>query len=172
MALSLHEFTRLFLAQSALNSRVVTKRNSVEYYVSLPFNYRERLENILCADNGWKERFSPLIDVEDYFEDHFWWEERFSAEIVKVAKEMDKKIDFDLVRERVSVVFLDDDIKQIQGQFDIQTIDIMNHLVCLVDAYIYSRRYKEELFDYSAKCTAKMRVLHEMKLKEGICILN
>ena len=63
--LSLNDFTILMLA---------TMANNNEGIASIPADYKQRIENILCSDNGWKEKFSILINLDDYFEDHFSWE--------------------------------------------------------------------------------------------------
>ena len=172
MALELHDFACLMLAQLALNDSSVSNKPKTKFNVSLPFNYRDCIENILCADNGWKEEFSILIDMTDYFEDHFWWEERLSTEIIKIANRMNKHIEYDLKDERIMLEFDENEISKICSRFSIIELALMNHFVSLVMDSIYSRRHKEEIFDYSARTTAKMHMLYRMSMEQGIGVLN
>lgn len=69
--LPIEEFVMVLLATLANESKMIDLDNRDKKIVSLPSNYKQIIENILCAENKWKEIFSILIDIEDYFDDHF-----------------------------------------------------------------------------------------------------
>ena len=160
MSLPLHDFAKLMIAELAKNSIVKYLRGVDQKVVYLPFNYRERIENILCADNGWRERFSCLIDIEDYFNDHFWWEERLAEEIKNVTQELKKEITFDIVSEHMIIKLTQEEVEKIEKQYDLFHIERMKHFVDVMTSRIYSRRHKEEFVDYSAKSAAKMKKIN------------
>ncbi len=164
MALSINAFTKLMLAQLAKNPKRLSGKKSKRYVANIPFNYRERIENILCADNGWKEKFSVLIDIDDYFDDHFWWEEKLSQEIMNVVSELGKKINFDIISEYMSVSLNSDEIEYILKQYDKDITKIAEHFFAIMIDVHYSRRHKEEFVDYSARSVAKMHEIYEKKL--------
>ena len=160
MALSIHDFTRLFLAKMADNSIAINFNKPEDKYAEIPFNYRERIENILCTDNGWKEEFSALIDTNEYFEDHFYWERIFADELLKIAKEFKKDFKFDIVSEYISVVFSTKEIKRILSIYDSRIVELMDHFVNLVIDVIYSREFQEQFTDYTARSREKMHVIN------------
>ena len=161
MALSIHDFAELMLAMLAKSSESVFTKDNVQYnIIYIPFNYRERIENILCADNGWKEKFSTLINVDEYFEDHFWWEERLASEIINFAKARKKDISCDIYTEHIIIIFTETEIKEILYRFDTENIKQMRHFTALMVSRIYGRRHKEQIFDHSAKSVAKMKKMN------------
>ena len=168
MALSMHDFTSLMLAQLTKCSKKCYGISNSKSIASIPFDYKERIENILCEDNGWKEEFSILIDVKEYFKDHFYWEEKLAKEIQKIGNEVGKEMYFDIISEYIVIEFNTKDIELILNKFDIETNNVMRHFTSVMVSHIYSRRHKEEIFDHSARTTAKMHNLWEESLKQGI----
>ena len=166
MALSMHDFAILLLSKLAENSLAVNLYYPKQKYAILPFNYRERIENILCADNGWKEEFSSLIDVADYFDDHFWWEERLAHELQNAVQELKKNMTFDIVHEEMSVIFYPNEIQKIFQKYDKDAVKKMGHFVNLLLDSIYTRKYREQFFDYSARSVSKMRTLMQKTGKQ------
>ena len=55
----------------------------------LPVNYKQNIQNIMCAGNGWFEEFSRLIDTEEYLDSHFAWETKFAGAIQESIEEYD-----------------------------------------------------------------------------------
>ncbi len=157
MALSIYHFARILLAELAENTTIINFYNPDIKTADIPFNYREVIENILCADNGWKEEFSPLIDIERYFKEHFYWEEQFATEIMNVANNLGKEIVFDLRRDHFCVIFSPEEIQDIKKEYDIEIIEVAEHFAILLTEFIFTRRYKEQVLDYSARTSAKMR---------------
>lgn len=163
MALPIHDFTRLFLAKMADNSIAINFNQPENKYADIPFNYRERIENILCANNGWKEKFSFLIDIDEYFKDHFYWERVFADELLKVAKELDKNFRFDIVSEYMSVAFSTKEVNKILSNYDHGIVALMDHFVNLVIDAIYSREFLEQFTDYTARSREKMHEIHDKR---------
>ena len=160
MCLSMHDFARLFLAKMADNSLSINFNQTKSKDAYIPFNYRERIENILCANNGWKEKFSVLIDMDEYFEDHFFWERLFAEELLNVVNELGKDFIFDIVSEHISVAFSAKEIKEILSKYDYSIVTIMDHFVNLIMDAIYSREFQEQHIDYTARSREKMHRLN------------
>ncbi len=159
MALTLHAFVLLFLAKLADNSLSIDYRQLNIKSANIPFNYRERIENILCANKSWRDNFAVLINLKEYFEDHFFWEEELANEILNVVNELGKKIDFNIVSEYMSIDFSEKEISDILKRFDKYTVSQMDHFVNLLLDAIYSREYLETFFDYSARSRKKISTI-------------
>ena len=159
MAISIREFTVLFLVKMADVSRGINFNNPNLKTAYIPFNYRERIENILCANNNWKDEFSILINMEEYFEDHFDWERAFANEILKVTNELKKQLEFDIVSEYISITFSKDEIIKLLANYDRKTVKCMDHFVNLVLDVIYGREFQECYIDYTARTREKMHKL-------------
>ena len=68
--LTLKQFVCLLLAKLAEKTPVIQlspKKQDV-LICRLPARYKQNIQNIMCEQNGWTEKFSNLIDVEEYFE--------------------------------------------------------------------------------------------------------
>ena len=159
MAISIREFAILFLVKMADNSRGINFNNPNLKTAYIPFNYRERIENILCANNNWKDEFSVLINMEEYFEDHFDWEKVCASEILKVANELKKQLEFSIVSEYISITFSKDEIIKLLANYDCETVECMDHFVNLVLDIIYGREFQECYIDYTARTREKMHKL-------------
>ncbi len=105
-----------------------------------------------------------MIDIDEYFDDHFWWEEKLAQEILNVVSELGKEIDFDIISEYMSISLNPDEIKYIFKQYDKDITKIMEHFVDIMTAGLYSRRHKEKFVDYSARSVAKMHELYEKRI--------
>ena len=162
--LTIYNFTKLMLL--ILAQRGSSCKNKKIFII--PFNYRERIENILCTDNGWRKRFSCLIDINEYFDDHFYWEEDLAKTIKNVVEEYGSEITFDIVNENMSIAFEKEKIQDGLKQYDNFIIDRMKHFASVMMSHIYSRHYKEEFVDYSSRSSAKMRELNEKRIQNQI----
>jgi len=152
--IKLTDFVSLLFATLACNSKIKDKNNKI---VFLPANYKQIIENILCADNGWRDEFSCLIDMDDYFEDHFDWEFRLSLVIKNMLFEMNKSFDYNFECDLLLFSFSKEEIEKIMNSFQNDKLkNIMNHFANLLVDYIYTREYQENFYDYSAVAVKKM----------------
>lgn len=165
-ALNLNDFTYLMLATLAQESKIIDLRDKTKKTISLPIHYKQIIENILCADNGWKEEFSILIDTQEYFDDHFDWERRLSSTIRQILIDLNKSFEYDIIYDRLLITFTQDEVDTIMLRYpDEELKNIMNHFTNLLVAYIYTREFQEEFYDYSAVSVKKM---HDMKNNKSL----
>ena len=152
--LSLNDFTILMLA---------TMANNNEGIASIPADYKQRIENILCSDNGWKEKFSILINLDDYFEDHFSWEKQLGIEIKSFVELLRKNPKYDFLKDSINISFTTEEINNILLKIKDDFNSAMNFFVALLTDYIYSREYQENFNDYSSKSVQYMKKITEDK---------
>lgn len=163
--LSLYDFVTLMLIHLAKNSQIIDIVNTNLKYACIPFSYKEIIQNILCAENRWKEMFSKLINVDEYFDDHFGWEINMSNTLDKVIKNMNKTVKVDFVRDKFIITFTNDEINNLIKQYPNEEINnSMDHFTNLLNDYIYTREFKEEFHNYSATSVEKMRVLRNKQI--------
>lgn len=163
--LEMKKFVYLMLAMLAKNSKIIDLKDSDRKIVPLPVNYKQIIENILCADNGWKDEFSILIDTEEYFEDHFGWEFRLSTTLKQVLSDLKKDFRYDFENDRLLIDFTTDEINSIISNYeDKNLLDVMEHFTYLLVDYIYTRSFQERFHDYSASAVKKMhdRLMNEI----------
>ena len=146
MAISIHDFAKLLLAKLAENTLVINFYDLSEKHACISFNYLERIESILRTNNGWREEFSVLIDIQDYFEDRLDWEERLARELLLVTEELGKKMTFDFVHGHFSVIFKEDEIGQIYHGYDSQLVEVMSHFANLMLHDTLLRHYLKKGF--------------------------
>ena len=170
-ALSLKQFTYLMLASMAENSTIIDLKRPNIKICALPSNYKQCIENILCAPNRWKEIFSKLIDVEKYFDDHFAWERELSKNIKQVLTELKKEIKYDLRSDNLLIEFKQNEIDAILKQFRMVRQCEMKHFSNLITSGMYQRWHQHEIFDHSAKAIAKMKEIKE-KTKENETVIK
>lgn len=167
-SLSINKFAVLLIATLANNSERIDLKNPENKVAVIPADYKQRIENILCAENGWKNEFSPLINVTDYFEDHFDWEQKLAAQIRLALKKMNKKLKYDLEGDSINISFSQKEIDSILSHFkDENVISAMNHFTALLGDFIYSRPFQEEFHDYSAKSVQYMKQLRTKQDKNA-----
>ena len=156
MSISIHDFAKLFLAKMAgeISSDGVR-------VTRIPFNYRQRIENVMCANDSWKKDFSTIINTKEYFEDHFFWEELLAQEIIQVIDELKLKIYFDFVNENMYLFLSEPVIDQITSNFSRRCNSAMEYFVSLITDMIYSRQFQEKFVDYTARTRKKIRKLEE-----------
>ena len=165
--LSLYDFVTLMLIHLAKKSQIIDIRYPHLKYACFPFAYKEIIQNILCAENRWKEMFSTLINVNEYFDDHFGWEIEMSNALDKVIKNMGKTVTVDFVRDKFIITFTNDEITNLIKQYPNEEINnSVDHFTNLLNDYIYTRYFKEELDNYSSISVEKMRVLRDKKISK------
>ena len=160
--LSLNNFVILLIATLADNSKVIDLINRDNKVAVIPVDYKQRIENILCAENGWKYRFSILIDTDEYFDDHFAWELQLASQIQNVLQQMNKNFEYDFARDSINISFSQREIDLILSNYKDENIkNIMNHFASLLSDWIYSRRFQEEFQDYSSRSVQYMKKLRK-----------
>lgn len=167
--LSMEDFTILMLGMLAKNSKLKDLNNPDNKIACLPFNYKQIIENILCANNAWKDKFSLLINIDDYFYDHFSWEMSLSFMIEEVLKKFDKEIKCDFVNDLFKIEFSSAEVNDILNKYNNEyLLDTMNHFTSLLTDYIYTRHFQERFCDYSARAVKKMHDLYDADINEDI----
>ncbi|MBE6140216.1 MAG: hypothetical protein E7172_01620 [Firmicutes bacterium] len=159
--MKINDFAKLLLAQLAKESKLFDKNNEFIKIVALPSNYKQIIENILCAQNNWINEFSDLINISEYFEDHFAWEFCLSLAIEEELQKLGKTVEYDFVQDQILIPFNQDEISDIFNQFNDENIKIkIDHFESLLVDYIYSRRFQERYHDYSANA---VRTMHQLQ---------
>jgi len=141
--MDIKDFTYLLLAMLADKSKVINLNDKSIRTISLPNTYKESIEKIMYQGNGWDEEFSVLIDTEEYFANHYKWEDKFSRCLKEVLKEMDKKVEYDVFNDRIYIDFKQEEIDNILIKFQNEEInDAMNHFSNLVPDFVFTRDYE------------------------------
>jgi len=162
--LSIQDFTLLLLATLAKNSQVIDLKNSDKLTVKIPVNYKQIIENILCAENGWKYEFSILIDINEYFDDHFAWELELSLTLKEVLNNLKKDVEYDFSNDMLIIPFYQNEIDIIMKNYtDELLLNTMDHFASLLVDLIYTREFQENFHDYSASAVTKMKNSNEEK---------
>ena len=158
--LSLNDFTILMIATLADNSKFIDFANRDKRIAVIPVDYKQRIENILCAENGWKEEFSILINIDEYFEDHFAWEQQLATQIKAVIERLGKNFEYDFLGDSINISFIQKEIDFILSNYKDENMkNIMNHFTSLLSDFIYSRTFQEEFHDYSSRSVQHMKKL-------------
>lgn len=164
--LKIEDFVYLLSGTLGNNSKIIDLTNSNSRIVSLPSNYKQIIQNILCAENRWKEMFSCLIDIEEYFDNHFAWETELAKTLKKALIEMNKEVVYDFERDSLIITFTKEEVEEILNRYDEEIINSMDHFTNLLTGYIYTREFQEEHYDYYAKSVKKMHELYESEINE------
>lgn len=149
--LDLTDFTYLLLATLAKKN---IRYDGIRYNKNiktavLPLYYKEVIERILCNPNRWKYMFSVLIDMDDYFNDHFIWELKFSRELDKVVGELNKKMILDLECDQILIKFSNEEIEEILAKYsdiDEEVKKRLDHFTNLLNDVIFERQFVEEFY--------------------------
>ncbi|MBR3891807.1 MAG: hypothetical protein IKJ30_07065 [Bacilli bacterium] len=167
--MDIKDFTYLFLATLADNSKIINLRDKKIRTIHLPVNYKQIFENIMYAGNGWDEEFSIFIDTEEYFDDHFAWEEKFASALKETLIELEKPYKYDFVNDRLLIDMKQEQVDAILAKYPSEKLrNIMDHFTNLVVDFIYTREYAENYHDYSAITSAKIREINKNKIEDRI----
>lgn len=148
-AMEIKDFTCLLLATLADKSRMINLNDNNIRTISLPSSYKETIEKIMYQGNGWDEEFSVLIDVNEYFDNNYKWEEKFARCLEETLEELDKKVEYDLVYDMINIDFKQEEIDEILKRYQDEEInDVMDHFANLVKDYVFTRRYKAMKKDF------------------------
>lgn len=166
-ALNINDFVCLLLATLAQNPRIIYYEDRDKKTVSLPIQYKQIIENILCADNRWKEEFSILIDIEEYFKNHFIWEQKLALALKQTLINLNKTYEYDFEHDKLLINFTQTEIDMILSQYQSEELkNAMDHFANLLVDYIYTREFQEEIHDYYASSVKKMHDIRERQLDE------
>lgn len=169
--IKIEDFVYLLLGTLGTKPQIIDLTDKNKIIVSLPSNYKQRIQNILCAENRWKEMFSSLIDIEEYFDDHFVWETKLANTLKNVLEEMKKEITYDFERDSLIITFTEQEVKDIINRYKSEELkNTMDHFTNLLTDYIYSREFQEEHYDYYASSVKKMHELYESEINEDSVI--
>ena len=163
--LEIKDFSLLMLAILADSSRPLTVAKKTIKIAVLPIDYKQIIQNILCDDNGWKEEFSSLINMKEYFSNHFKWEKKLVSSIQEYIDETCKDVKYDFNTDKIYIRFEFKEIEEIQENIlnkykSQETINKMIHFTNLLKDLIFTREYQEEFYDYGAASVKKMRKLN------------
>lgn len=158
--LDLRDFAILLIVTLADNSKIINLMDSDNKVAVLPVDYKQRIENILCAENGWREKFSVLIDTKEYFNDHFIWEHQLALEVKNILQQMGKNFEYNFVCDSINIPFTQKEIDLILSKYKDENIkSLMNHFVNLISDHIYTREFQEQFHDYSSRSVQYMKKL-------------
>ena len=163
--IKIEDFVYLLLGTLGTKPTIIDLNNRDKIIVSIPSNYKQIIQNILCAENRWKEMFSCLIDVEEYFDNHFAWENLLAQTLKKVLKDMNKNVLYDFERDSLIINFTKEEVSDILNRYKSDELkNTVDHFTNLLTDYIYTREYQEEHHDYYAKSVKKMHDLSGTKI--------
>lgn len=142
-AIDIKDFTYLLLAMMANKSKKINLIDKDIKTFSLISSYKEIIEKIMEQHVDWHNKFSILIDADEYSYNNYAWEEKFSRCLKEVLKELGKKVEYDLVYDRIEVEFKQEEIDNILSRYtDERIIDVMDHFTNLLMSHVFSRRYQ------------------------------
>lgn len=150
--MKIDDFALYFLARLTKAQCVIDLNDKNSVIISIPSNYKDTIEDILNSNDSWKEEFSCLIDMEEYFMDHYAWEKKFAVSLEKIFNILGKKAEYNLQSDTMNIRFTKEEAKVMLEETDNPELNsIMDHFVNLVQAYEYTRDYKKfkENFDAS-----------------------
>ena len=154
------------IASMAEESPIIFLGNPDKKMCVLPASYKQNIQNIMCANNGWLEEFSVLIDTEEYLADHFGWELEFSMALEQTIKKLGKSFEYDFKGDMIKIEFTSKEVEDILSKFSNKTRNTLNHFSRLVRDRIYTRQYQEEYHDYSAIAVERMKMWNEARLND------
>lgn len=160
--LNIDDFTALLLATLANEFR--TLQDEEARTAVLPMQYKQIIENILCMKKSWRREFSILINTDEYFLDHFLWEEKLAVSIKNFLDKYNKSLECDLKDDKLKIAFTPQEVDDILAKYPDKKVKCaMKHFVYLFDSYIHSRIYQERFYDYYAKSVELMAAIHAPK---------
>ena len=169
--IEIEDFVNLLLVMLANKKSRTDLNDKNKRIVKLPANYKQIIENILCADNNWKDIFSDLINIDEYFDDHFAWEIKLTKTLKETLIKMNKSIEYEFESDSLLITFTTEEIKEIMSRYsDEELTKPMARFVTLLTDYIYTREFQERHYDYYASSVKKMHNLWEEKINDDLVI--
>ena len=147
--LSIDDFTNLLIATLAYNTQIIELNDCNKKIASLPLDYKQRIEKIMYTENEWNEEFSILINTDDYFKNHFNWEQQLAMQLKKITS---KKYEIDFLRDCINITLDQEEVNAILSKYsDNNLTRTMLHFTTLLTDYIYSREFQEISNNYNIK---------------------
>lgn len=144
--MSIDNFTLYFLTGFARNSKVIDLVQRENIWVSIPSNYKDIIESILNENESWREEFSVFIDMEQYFTDHFKWEEDFVVSLEKTLNILGKRISYNLQTDNLEFCFSKEELALLSSETNNKELSqIMDHFVTLIQNSEYTRDYRKSI---------------------------
>jgi len=161
-SLVLEDFVILMLIHLAKKPQSTDLENLDNKFAKIPFAYKEIIQNIMFEDNKWCDIFSCLINVDEYFDNHFLWEFKMSNTLKNVLDKLNKNVICDFTSDNFLVSFNEEELRVFSNFYDDEIINKrMEHFTSLLSNYIYTRYYKENYYDYAANSVKKVKSLKE-----------
>ena len=149
--LNLTDFVYLLLITLAKKNLLIDIRNRKIKTAVIPLDYKEVIEEILCQGNGWCEEFSILIDIDEYFKDHFSWEKKFTKELNDTVSKLGKRMEYDLEFDRIIIKFTDEELEKLMhtnNMLNEELSAVIEHFANLFNSFIFTRKYREEFISH------------------------
>lgn len=169
--LELKDFVYLMLACLSKERQIYSLVNKEKIIISIPINYKQVIEEILCENNGWKDKFSTLINVEEYFSDHFVWEQKLGLKLKEVLDELGKTIEYNFEFDYFIIYFTKEEIDKIFAKYPNENlVNNMRHFVGLLVDYSFTRQHAEEFncTEPYVNAVKKMHGIYETKITNGL----
>ena len=108
--------------------------------------------------------------MEEYFQDHFAWEQKLGATLKEVLTELGKKLEYDFEFDRFLIDFTKEEIKEINSRYPNELREVMRHFTSLLTDLIYTRKFKEHFNDVHSYVNAveKTHDIYEDQITEGL----
>lgn len=142
-AIDIKDFTCLLLAMLANKSKAINLIDKDVKTICLPNNYKEIIEKIMNSNNGWEEDFACLINAEEYFENNYKWEDKFSRCLREVLKDIGQKAEYDVVYDCIEIKITQEKVNDILEKYTDKKInEEMDRFSNLLVDYSFTRRHK------------------------------
>lgn len=171
--MDIYDFANLMLAMTTFKKDVINlwaSKEEEKQYARLPLNFKQVIESILTTKNGWKDEFAPLINMDEYFENHFVWEMELGNAIVEIAEDLNTPIVFDLETDVLSIEYSKETVETIMAQYSIETRELMDHFVNLLLNIIYTREFQESHLGYNQFGRAIETMCEIQNREQGISV--
>ncbi len=141
--MNIDDFVLLLLARLSKSPKMIDLNGKNNVIVSIPSNYKDIIENILTSNEKWKNEFSVLIDMNEYFNDHYEWENKLAISLEKILTVLEKKLDYNLKTEMLEISFSKSEMDAILSEMNDEHLSsVMDHFVFLLHDFSYSRDYR------------------------------
>lgn len=157
--MNIDDFVLLLLARLSKSPKMIDLNGKNNVIVSIPSNYKDIIENILTSNEKWRSEFSVLIDMNEYFNDHYEWEKKLAVSLEKILTVLEKKLDYNLKTEMLEISFSKSEMDAILSEMNDEHLSsVMDHFVFLLHDFSYSRDYRrfKEKNDAVVLCLKKL----------------
>ena len=145
-ALTLNNFSCLLLAKLANKPNIIDLKNRSRKICSIPSNYKQVIQDILSANENWKESFSCLIDIKSYSNDPYEWEKNFSDSLKSTIKKLNKTYSYNFSNDSIDIDFTQEEIDNILSKFSKHILEQMDHFSNLMTSLEFTRKGQELSF--------------------------